>query len=129
MSVELLQRFQQHLAAGNLLTGYDVKWYRWSDQDLNGRGQLILFRMPGTSGTGAHVIQRPDVELTILCDPEQIVAGDNRMLAILRYLRDNFSDGGQLVNMWPVGPYAGPIYLENNRAMFRLVVRVVTVDY
>lgn len=42
MSVTLLERFRTHLDAGNLLDGYQVKFYRWSDQDLNGSGQRII---------------------------------------------------------------------------------------
>lgn len=132
MSVTLLERFRAHLDAGNLLDGYQVKFYRWSDQDLNGNGQLILFRMPGTEGDGAHVIQRPDVEITILCDPAQVEAGDRRMLQILQYLRANFdadTSFGRMFSLWPIGVYTGPVYLENNRAMFRLVVRAVTTDH
>lgn len=128
MSATLMERLEQHLQADNLLDGYSVRFYRWSDQDLRGSGQVILFRMPGTSGDSAHVIQRPDVSIQILCDPSQVKNGDDRMLAILRYIRANFQTNG-VVNMWPIGPYTGPVYLENNRAMFELVVRCVTEDH
>lgn len=132
MSVQLLQRLSQHLNDAGLLAGYQVKYYRWSDQDLNGSGQLILFRMPGTSGDGAHVIQRPDIEINMLCDPKKVTAGDKRMLAILQHLRENFdvdNQFGQMFSLWPTGPYSGPTYLQNNRALFRLVVRAVTEDH
>lgn len=128
MSGDLLDRVEDHLQAGNLLDGYRVNHYRWSDQDLNGDGQVILFRMAGTSGFGAHVIQRPDVSIQMLCSPRQVRNGDARMLQILQYLRANFQTDG-VVNMWPIGPYTGPVYLENNRAMFELVVRCVTEDH
>lgn len=132
MSVELLQRFREHLDAGNLLTGYTVKYYRWSDQDLQGAGQVARFRMPGTEGNGAHVIQRPDMELTLMCNPDQVNATDKRMLQILQYLRANFSSdtaSGVIVNLWPFNGYSGPVFLENNRAQFSMVVRAVTEDH
>lgn len=132
MSVQLLQRLSQHLDDGGLLTGYEVRYYRWSDQDLNGTGQVILFRMPGTEGDGAHVIQRPDMEINMLCNPDQVTNGDARMLDIVQYLRANFDADntfGRVFSLWPTGTYSGPIYLENNRAMFRLVVRGVTEDH
>ena len=132
MSLQLLQRLSQHLDDADLLSGYEVRYYRWSDQDLNGSGQIILFRMPGTSGDGAHVIQRPDIEITILCDPDKVTEGDERMLAILQYLRENFNvdnQFGRMFSLWPVGPYSGPTYLQNNRALFALVVRAVTEDH
>ena len=132
MSVELLRRVSAHLNSANLLDGYQVKYYRWSDQDLNGSGQVILFRMPGTSGPGAHVIQRSDIEISILCDPDQVAAGDARMLQILQYIRANFeadNDFGRVFNMWPTGSYTGPTYLQNNRALFSLTVRCMTEDH
>lgn len=128
MSITLLERLRDHIDAANLLDGYQVKFYRWSDQDLNGTGQLILFRMAGTGGPSAHVIQSNDVSIQMLCDPDQVRAGDNRMLAILRYLRNDFETNG-VFNIWPVSGYSGPNYLENNRATFQLVVRCMTVDH
>ena len=128
MSITLLERVRDHLNDGGLLDDYSLRFYRWSDQDLNGSGQLILLRMPGTSGDGAHVIQRPDVSIIMLCDPDQVRSGDLRMLDILQYLRANFSSEG-VFNMWPVGPYTGPSYLQNNRATFELVVRCMTTDH
>lgn len=132
MSVTLLERLKQHLDDAGLLAGYGVKYYRWSDQDLNGTAQLIQFRMPGTEGAGAHVIQRPDIEITMLCNPDQVKAGDERMLQILQYLRANFdadNQFGRMFSLWPIGVYTGPTYLQNNRALFRLVVRAVTEDH
>lgn len=134
MSVQLLQRMKWHLDQASLLDGYQVKFYRWSDQDLNGDGQVILFRMPGTEGDGAHVIQRPDVEISMVCDPDQVKAGDERMLQILQHIRDDFETDaanpfGRIFNMWPIGVYTGPRYMQNNRAMFSLVVRCMTTDH
>ena len=132
MSISLLERMRGHLDTGNLLDGYRVRFYRWSDDDLNKSGQVILFRMPGSSGQGAHVIQRPDISIQMLCDPDQVVAGDRRMLEILQYLRANFTisgTNGAVFNLWPTSPYAGPIYLQNNRAMFELIVRCMTEDH
>ena len=128
MSVTLMRRLRDHLQAANLLDGYQVEFYRWSDQNLRGDGQVIVFRMPGTSGVGAHVIQRPDVSIQIICGPTQVEDGDNRMLQILQYLRENFSTT-DVFNMWPTGSYTGPMYFENNRARFELVVRCMTTDH
>lgn len=128
MSITLLRRVRSHLDENNLLDGYEVKFYRWSDQDLKGRGQVIRFRMPGTEGFGAHVIQRPDVEISMLCSPDRVVDGDNRMLQILQYLRSNFTTEG-IFNIWPVASFTGPVYLENNRAMFSMIVRTMTQDH
>lgn len=128
MSVTLLQHMRDHLDAANLLDGYTVNFYRFSDQDLNGDGDVIVFRMTGTEGTGAHVIQRPDISIQMLCNPARVVDGDNRMLQILRYIRANFT-ATDIFNMWPIGVYTGPTYLQNNRARFELVVRCMTENY
>ena len=88
--------------------------------------------MPGTAGNGAHVIQRPDIEINMLCDPGEVKSGDERMLAILQYLRENFdvdNQFGRIFSLWPIGVYSGPTYLQNNRALFALVVRAVTEDH
>lgn len=128
MSITLMRRVRDHLQSANLLEGYRVRFYRWSDQDLRGDGQVILFCMPGTSGVGAHVIQRPDVSIQMVCDPSQVEAGDLRMLQILQYLRANF-ETTDVFNMWPTGSYTGPMYFENNRVRFELVVRCMTNDH
>ncbi len=132
MSISLLQRMRSHLDAGSLLDGYQVRFYQWSDQDLSGDGQVIVFRMTGTGGLGAHIIQSPDISIQMLCSPAQVKSGDERMLQILQYLRANFeTDGpfGEVFNMWPVGSVTGPTYLQNKRARFELVVRCMVNDH
>ncbi len=132
MSVSLLQRVHDHLAAAtpSLLRDYAVRFYRWVDSDMKS-GQIILFNLPGTYGPGAHVIQRPDVSIQILCNPDQVTAGDARMLSILQYFRLHFeimSDNGNAFNAVPLGHYDGPRYLQNNRALFDLRVRCMVED-
>ncbi len=132
MSAQLLQRLRAHLDEANLLNGYEVRYYRWSDQDLNGNGQVIVFRMPGTSGDNAHVTQSLDVDIRMLCDPAQVLDGDSRMLQILRHLRGDFEADttfGRIFNAVPQGSYDGPRYLQNNRAMFSLTVRCMVTDH
>lgn len=128
MSIELLRRVSDHLDSAGLLDGYIVKYYRWSDQDLRGDGQVLLFRMSGTGGPNAHVIQVLDVTVQMLCDPGQVEFGDRRMLEIVRYLRANF-ETTDAFNMVPVDPYTGPTYLQNNRARFELIVRTMVTDH
>lgn len=128
MSITLLRRMRSHLDEANLLDGYEVRFYDFSDQDLKGRGQVIVFRMPGTGGPNAHVIQSNDVEIRMLTSPDRIVDGDERMLQIVQYLRSDFETAG-VFNMVPLGPYLGPARLENNRRMFTLTVRAQTVDH
>ncbi len=130
MSLSLLQRVRDDLNTAGLLDGYVQRFYRWIDTDMKS-GQIILFRMSGTYGPGAHVIQRPDVSIQLLCDPDQVTQGDTRMLAILRHFRSNFeiaSTNGDAFNVVPLGGYDGPRYLQNNRALFDLRLRCMVED-
>ena len=134
MSSSLLRRVREHIGGAGLLEGYRVRYYRWSDDDLRETGNVILFRMKGTSGPSAHVIQQPDVSLQMLCNPDQVESGDRRMLQILQFLRENFAiEGGMngdAFNLFPTsGGYAGPAYLETNRACFELIIRCMVTDH
>lgn len=128
MSDDLLRRVSSHLDSGDLLEGYVVRYFRWTDADLNGAGGVILFRMAGTAGRSDSVAQTPHVSIQMLCDPDAVVAGDARMLAMLRYLRENYSSA-DVRNMFPVGPVLGPSYLENNRARFEITVSCLVEDH
>lgn len=129
MSQTLLARIKNHIIDdGGLLAAYTVKYYRWSDDDLNGDGNVVLFRMSGTSGPSAHVIQWPDVSLYILARPDSVVQADNDMLAVLQYLRADY-EGTGVFNMHPVGTYTSPMYLDNGRAMFEMVIRAGVEDH
>jgi len=129
MSSTLLNRVKNHIIDdGNLLSGYTVKYYRWSDADLNGDGNVALFRMSGTNGPSAHVIQWPDVSLFLLANPASVQQADADMLDVLQYLRAEYADT-DVFNMVPVGTYTGPMYLDNGRAMFEMVIRCGVQDH
>lgn len=126
MSQTLLNRVKDHVAP--LLMGYAIKYYRWSDADLSGSGSVALFRMSGTNGGATHVVQWPDVSIYLLANPDEVVQADNDMLAILRYLRADY-ETTNVFNMVPVGTYTGPMYLDNGRALFEMVIRCGTEDH
>lgn len=129
MSAELLQRIKTHIVDdGGLLSGFTVKYYRWSDDDLNGTGSVALFKTSGTYGPSGHVDQWPDVSLYLLADPDKTKAADDAMLAVVRYLRNNYTTD-DVFNIHPVGGYTGPMYLANGRAMFELVMRCGVTDH
>lgn len=129
MSQTLLNRIKEHIIDdGGLLSGYGVRYYRWSDDDLNGNGSIVLFRMSSTNGPSAHVTQWPDVSIYLLADPASVVAADNDMLEVLQYLRADY-ETDDVFNMVPVGTYTGPMYLDNDRALFECVVRCGVEDH
>lgn len=129
MSSTLLQRVSAHIITdGGLLSDYALRYYRWTDADLNGAGKVALFRMPGSAGRVNRQAQFPDVELSLLADSDDAVATDAAMLGVLQYLRANFSTAGAF-NLFPVDTYSGPTYLANDRALFAMTIRAGTEDH
>jgi hypothetical protein len=129
MSTELLERVKQHIIDdGGLLGAYAVKKYKWSDADLAGSASIALFRMSGTGGRSDHQQQQPDVSLFLLASPALKVQADNDMLAVLRYLRADFSSANVFA-FYPLQSYKGPSDLENGRVIFEMVIRCGVEDH
>ena len=129
MSRTLLQRVKAHIVDdGSLLSGYAVRYYRWTDTDLSGGGEVALFRITGTEGQVNRHVQYPDVSLFLMASPANVGAADDAMLGVIQYLRANHETAGAF-NMFPVGTFTGPSYLENGRAIFELVIRTGTTDH
>lgn len=129
MSSQLLLRLKNHIVdQGGLLTSYAKKYYRWSDADLKGSGGVALFRLTGTAGVVDSQAQDIDVSLFLLAGPSLVTQADSDMLGVLRYLRANYSSSG-VFNYTPLQSYTGPVYMENGRAMFEMVVRCGVEDH
>ena len=129
MSYELLQRVKTHIVNdGGLLSDYTVRYGKWSDQDFKGNGKVVLFSMQGTSGETNSVVQYPDVMLTLLSAVRSSRATSQDMLAVVRYLRVNFSVS-DVFNMFPQESVSGPITLTNGRSMFELIIRCGVEDH
>ncbi len=128
MSGILLDRIEAHLDEAALLNGYTIRHYRWSDEDLNGQGEVILFRMAGSEGASDHVAQEPDVTIQLLCSPGRIRQGDERMRRIIQRFRvDPIGDG--VVHMEPVSAISGPITMDNGRQLFDFTLRATVEDH
>lgn len=127
MSATLLARVKGHIA--HLLTGYAIRYFRWHDADLTGAGGVVLFRMAGSGGASDHLLQSKDVSVQLICDPGAVQAGDAVMLSVVRFLRseDGFT-GADAVGYEPLAT-SGPVYLENGRARFELVIRCLVEDH
>lgn len=129
MSRTLLQRARAHIVTtGGLLGSYQTRYYRWTDRDLNGSANIALFRMTGTSGPVNHEYQQNDISLILLRSRENVVQGDDDMLAVTRFLRQDY-DGPDVVAYHPLTTHTGPVYLENDRATFELVIRCGVTDH
>lgn len=147
MSDDLLRNVSRHLSDGGVLDGYSIRYYKWTDEDLNGAGNVALFKMNGTFGQSDSVAQMPDVRLSIITNPDGVRDGDAAMLSILRYVRANYTIAGEWedADLWddlaswqdvavfnihpPLGGFTGPTYLSNGRAMFDLVLRCGVEDH
>ena len=127
MSDVLLQRVSGHVSA--LITGYSVRYYRWTDADLNGKGGVVLFRMSGTGGAADYHVQYPDVSIQIICDPDKVRDADATMLSIVRFLRSVEGFTSTAVENFEPLSQTGPAYLQNGRARFELVVRCMVEDH
>ena len=128
MSEALLRRVSAHLQPSGLLSGYTVKYHRWTDEDVASGGEVIVFRMGPSQGSTSHVVQRNDVEINMLCSPGASDEGNSRMLAIVQYLRDNY-EGAGVFNIVPVGSFVGPTFLQNKRTVYELLVTCMTEDH
>lgn len=131
MSAELLNRVKQHIVDGaGLLTGYTLRYYRWSDEDLNGSGNVALFRMTGTSGQTNHEAQQHDVSLFLLVGPKDVRRADDDMRAVVQYLRSEagYTNGADVFAFHPLQSYTGPTYLQNGRALFEILIRCGVED-
>lgn len=127
MSHELLLNVRNHI--GHLLTGYQIRFYRWTDEDLKGAGRVVLFRMAGSAGPSDHQIQYPDVSVQMLCAPDQVMAGNAVMLSVLRFLRSDAGFTSENIEGFEPLSMTGPSYLENGRARFELAVRCLVEDH
>jgi hypothetical protein len=121
MSDPLIQ-LSAHLA--DLTDGYLVRFHRWSDAEMNGDGQLVLFRLAGT-GSSDFLISSRDVLIRMLCSPSQVEAGRAVIQRMQRRLYTVFEGEGAFL-FYPMGEVLGPMYLQNNRAIFDLNVRVMS---
>lgn len=128
MSGILLDRIKAHLDEAGLLAGYTVRHYRWSDLDLNGQGDVILFRMAGSEGASDRVAQEPDVTIQVLCSPSRFRQGDERMRRIVQRFR-TVPIGQGVVHMEPVSAISGPITMDNGRQLFDFTLRATVEDH
>lgn len=127
MSKALFERVEAAITAASLHTGYAFKYFRWTDADVSGKDNFIVLRQPGGGGDSNTLLQSPDVLIQLVAKPTEVVAGDDRMLAILRMLRQPTSQTG-IIRFLPMGSVVGPLYLENGRPLWQLTVRCFTED-
>lgn len=113
---------------GNLLDGYDVKYFRWTDSDEEGSQPFVMLRFPGSGGPSDVILQQFDVLLVLVQTPTGAVTGHDDMSAILARIREGGAEN-TVTRFEPLGSVAGPQYLENGRPVWTLNIRCYTEDY
>jgi len=126
VSATLLTRVHDHIDDAGLITGYAVRYFRWTDADLAGNTPIIMFRQSG-SGASDELLQNTRVSIVLLANPTGVVAADTRAQAIQRLLRGDTVPTG-IVRFDPVGAVRGPLMLENGRQAFEVIVACYTED-
>jgi hypothetical protein len=127
MSDQLFTRVQNFIAAANLDSGYQVRFFRWLDSDIKGRIPMILIRRAGRSGISNRLLQQIDVQIMLVDNPTNVRNADTRMQNIMRLFRGSSTTTG-VVKFEPIGEIQGPIYLENDRPCWTLNVRCYVED-
>lgn len=110
----------------NLITGYKVKYFKWTDKDGKGKQPLCVLR---TSGSGASTsnMQMVDTSVQLIGLPTTIKSTDDKMEAILARVRAQKSVTG-VVKFEALGTVMGPRFLENGRPVFDLNIRAYCED-
>lgn len=124
MATEALEAVRNELDAHGLLDGLSVRYFRWTDTDLNQGADLVAFVFPGTEGPSDTFLQQPDVDIVLLKAPQEIKAGADLMGSILSHLRTVVTPSSSAARFQPLSWVQGPIPLDDGRMAFRLSVRV-----
>ncbi len=126
MSAALLNRVKDYADAANLLAGYEVKFFRWTDADVAGNTPFVLFRQSGSGGSDM-LVQQINVSIILVATPTTALSADARAQQIARLFRVAGSQDG-LARFDTQGAVIGPMYMENGRPVFEIVVRCYTED-
>jgi hypothetical protein len=108
----------------DLIQGYAVKYFRWTDADESSESPFVMMRFPG-SGNSDPLLQRIDVLLTLVQQPAGAVSGHDTMAAIVRRIREG-GGYGDVLRFEVLSEPAGPMYLENGRPVWVADIRCYT---
>jgi hypothetical protein len=128
MSLALLEKIAAHLDDAGLLTGYTKKYFRWTDADVNGAANFVLFRMAGTAGARDATVQRPDVRILLVCNATDVIAASQKADAIFANFAGITTPPG-VIKLEPLGTVGGPFYMANGRGVFEIIVRCFVSDH
>lgn len=128
MSRLLLEALASDLGVKGLMNGFVPKYHRWSDTDMKGQANFVLFRMAGTGGIRNSVVQSPDVRILVVAYPDTLTSADDMANDIYRYFA-SIDKPDYVVKLEPVGGVMGPYNADNGRVIYELVVRCFIEGY
>lgn len=127
MSTEVLERTASYLDGLGLLSGYSPRYHRWHDDDLTQNTPVAVFRHTG-DGASDTFKQEYDVTITMLAkDITKTEDVGDATKAIVQALRGTGTVTG-VIKFEMLGNQQGPFYLENDRPLYQVNVRVFTED-
>ena len=127
--IDVMQRLRGFLDDRQLIDGLTVRYFRWTDADIEKGGDLVLFRPDSGGGESDPLLQRPAVQIALLKSPSDVVDGDATMRAITTALRSDEQPPAGVVRFDLMGHPQGPFYFDDGRAWWRLIVRVFVQDH
>lgn len=127
MSNAILERTRDFLVATGLIDSYQHRFHRWIDADIEQNTPVVVFRKTG-DGPSDVFKQESDVTITILEDsPTKVQALGVTVQDIVRKFRSSDTIAG-VIKFELLSSQQGPFYLENERPLYQINVRVFTED-
>ncbi len=127
MSYQLLKSVETALRDAGIIAGYTAKFYRWTDADVKGAADFIVFRMSGTSGQRDQFMQQPDVRILVVGAATKIKETNEAADAIYAFFAGTDTALG-VTKLEPIATVAGPYFMDNGRCVFEVNVRCFVPD-
>lgn len=127
MSHQLLEKVATHLVMAGLLDGMTIKYFRWTDADVNGAANFIMLRMAGSSGIRDAIVQSPDIKILIVGKADEIKQTNEKADAIFANFAGLTTPLG-ILKLDPLAIVTGPYYLDNGRCVFEINVRAFVTN-
>lgn len=126
MSQPLLEKIATYLRQAGLLEGLTTKFYRYTDEDLKGASNLVVFRMAG-AGPRNSVVQQPDIKVILIGKQSDIVETNNKADAIFKHF-GGLTAPEDVLKLEPLAYVMGPFFMDNERPVFEINVRCFVQD-
>ncbi len=130
MSIQVLERVKGFLESGGFTQGYEMRYFRWSDEDIEGRKPFMMFRISTTASESDKHVQVFGVEILVATMPDTAIhlSANELVKNIQKRFRQPVDYEG-IKKLQPISEPSGPMYLENGRPVYMLNVRCFVNDH